>query len=96
MNLKLPKIFFGGFFMLTVGLFWIPSLWDIFMVGIRAVPVRAAVSHLLSLNESLRNKFLESHLRISYHTALTPTIESQGTPSFFIESMFSKPSNVKK
>ena len=53
------------------------------MVGIRAVPVRAAVSHLLSLNESLRNKFLEFHNLICYHSALTPTIESQGTPSFF-------------
>ena len=61
------------------------------MVGIRAVPVRAEVSHLLSLNESLRNKFLESHIRISYHSALTPTIESQGTPSSLIESVFSKP-----
>ena len=40
------------------------------MVGIRAVPVRAEVSHLLSLNESLRNKFLESHIRISYETLL--------------------------
>ena len=49
---------------------WIPSLWDIFMVGIRAVPVRAEVSHLLSLNESLRNKFLESHIRISYQSLL--------------------------
>lgn len=49
---------------------WIPFLWDIFMVGIRAVPVRAAVSHLLSLNESLRNKFLESHIRISYQSLL--------------------------
>ena len=62
---------------------WIPSLWDIFMIGLRAVPVRALVSHLLSLNESLRNKFLESHIRISYQLALTPTIESQGTPSSF-------------
>ena len=68
-----------------------PSLWDIFMVGIRAVPVRAEVSHLLSLNESLRNKFLESHIRISY-LSLTPTIESQETPSSLIESVFSKPS----
>ena len=42
------------------------------MVGIRAVPVRADVSHLLSLNESLRNKFLESHIRISYETLLLP------------------------
>ena len=66
------------------------------MVEIRAVPVRAAVSHLLSLNESLRNKFLEFHNLISYHSALTPTIESQGTPSFLIESVFSKPSTVKK
>ena len=66
------------------------------MVGIRAVPVRAAVSHLLSLNESLRNKFLEFHNLISYHSALTPTIESQGTPSFFIESVFSKPSKFIK
>lgn len=40
------------------------------MVGIRAVPVRADVSYLLSLNESLRNKFLESHIRISYETLL--------------------------
>ena len=49
---------------------WIPSLWDIFMVVIRAVSVRAKVSHLLSLNESLRNKFLESHIRISYESLL--------------------------
>ena len=49
---------------------WILSVWDIFMVGIRAVPVRAEVSHLLSLNESLRNKFLESHIRISYQSLL--------------------------
>ena len=49
---------------------WIPFLGDIFMVGIRAVPVRAKVSHLLSLNESLRNKFLESHIRISYQSLL--------------------------
>ena len=42
------------------------------MVGIRAVPVRADVSHLLSLNESLRNKFLESHIRLSYETLLLP------------------------
>lgn len=40
------------------------------MVEIRAVPVRAEVSHLLSLNESLRNKFLESHIRISYESLL--------------------------
>jgi len=59
MNLKLPKIFFGGFFILkskvlrlklSLSKILIPSLWDIFMVGIRAVPVRAEVSHLLSLN----------------------------------------------
>ena len=49
---------------------WIPFLWDIFMVGIRAVPVRAEVSHLLSLNETLRNKFIESHIRISYLSLL--------------------------
>ena len=66
------------------------------MVGIRAVPVRTEVSHLLSLNESLRNKFLESHIRISYQLALTPTIESQGTQSFFIELVFSKPSKFIK
>jgi len=79
MNLKLPKIFFGGFFILkskvlrlklSLSKILIPSLWDIFMVGIRAVPVRAEVSHLLSLNESLRNKFLESHIRISYLSLL--------------------------
>lgn len=40
------------------------------MVGIKAVPVRAKVSHLLRLNESLRNKFLESQIRISYQSLL--------------------------
>ena len=49
---------------------WIPSLRGIFMVGIRAVPVRAEVSHLLSLNESLRNKFLEPQILISYQSLL--------------------------
>ena len=40
------------------------------MVAIRAVPARVEVSHLLSLNESLRNKFLESHIRITYLSLL--------------------------
>lgn len=45
---------------------WISLSVNFIMVGKRAVLVRAEVSHLLSLNESLRNKFLESHIRISY------------------------------
>ena len=49
---------------------WISLSVKFIMVGIRAVSVRADVSHLLSLNESLRNKFLESHIRISYETLL--------------------------
>ena len=49
---------------------WISLSVNFIMVGIRAVPVRAEVSHLLSLNESLRNKFLESHIRISYLSLL--------------------------
>lgn len=49
---------------------WISLSVNFTMVGIRAVPIRADVSHLLSLNESLRNKFLEPHIRISYETLL--------------------------
>ena len=64
------------------------------MVGIRALPVRSQSLSLTEPHETLRNKFLESHIRISY-LALTPTIESQGTPSFFIELGFSKPSSLK-
>ena len=49
---------------------WISLSVKFIMVGIRAVPVRADVARLLRLNESLRNKFLESHIRISYETLL--------------------------
>ena len=45
---------------------WISLSVKFIMVGIRAVPVRADVARLLRLNESLRNKFLESHIHISY------------------------------
>ncbi len=45
---------------------WISLSVKFIMVGIRAVPVRADVARLLRLNESLRNKFLESHIPISY------------------------------
>ena len=54
------------------------------MVGIRAVPVRADVSYLLSL--------IETQLLI----ALILTIESHGTPSSFIKLVYSKTSMFKE